>query len=109
MTTDFRFVTHAAQSHAHVLAAGGLGNGLTQRGLAHARRAYQAEDGRLDLVHALLHSKIFKNAVLDLFQAKVVFVEHFLGIGQIMLDLGLLAPGQTGQHFDVVAHHRSFS
>ena len=28
--TDLGFVTHAPQGHAHVLAPGGLGNGLTQ-------------------------------------------------------------------------------
>src|SRR2546427_13126962 len=33
------------------------------------------------LVHTLLHSKIFKDAVLDLFEAEVVGIEHVLGIG----------------------------
>jgi hypothetical protein len=67
--------------------------GLAQRGLAHAGPP-QAQDGRLDLVHALLHGEVFEDAVLDLLQAVVVFVEHLLGVGQVVLDLGLLAQGR---------------
>ncbi|MNV11974.1 hypothetical protein D3C71_1025570 [compost metagenome] len=103
--TDFSFVAHATQGHAHVLAARGLGNGLPQRGLAHARWPHQAQDGSLHLVHALLHRKIFKDAVLYLVQAKVVFVEHAFGIDQVMLDLGLLTPRQRREHVNVVTHH----
>jgi hypothetical protein len=83
-----------------------LATGLAERSLAHARRAHQAQDGGLDLVHALLHREVFKDAVLDLLQAVVVFVEHALGMRQVVFDLGLLAPGQTHQGVDVVAHHR---
>mmetsp|Transcript_15238 Transcript_15238/g.28562 ORF Transcript_15238/g.28562 Transcript_15238/m.28562 type:complete len:338 (-) Transcript_15238:699-1712(-) len=35
----------------------------------------------------------------------MVFIEHHLGIRQVVLDLGLLAPGQVDQGVDVVAHH----
>jgi hypothetical protein len=94
VAADLGLVAHAAQRHAHVLAPGGLGNRLAQRGLAHAGGPHQAQDGRLDLVHALLHREVFQDAVLDLVQAVVVFVEHILGIAQVVLDLGLLAPGQ---------------
>jgi hypothetical protein len=93
---DFGFVAHAAQRHAYVLAPRGFGNRLAQRGLAHAGWPHQAQNGRLDLVHALLHGKVFKDAVLDLIEAEVVFVEHHrFGVAQIVLDLGLLAPGQS--------------
>jgi hypothetical protein len=108
VAADLGLVAHAAQRHAHELAAGGAGHALAQRGLAHARRAHQAQDGRLDLVDALLHREVFEDAVLDLVQAVVVFVEHVLGIGQVVLDLGLLAPGQVDQGVDVVAHHGGF-
>ena len=40
------------------------------------------------------------------FQAVVVLVEHVLGEAQVVLDLGLLRPGQVDQGVDVVAHHR---
>jgi len=81
---------------------------LTQRGLAHARRPDQAQDWRFHLVHALLYREVFKDAVLDLVEAVMVFVEDALGIHQVVLDLGLLAPGQRGEHIDVVTHHRRF-
>src|SRR2546427_4954506 len=61
---DFRLVTHAAQRHAHVLAARGLGDGLAQRGLAHARRSDQAQDGdrkstRLNSSHSQISYAVF--------------------------------------------------
>jgi hypothetical protein len=61
------------------LRPGGARHALAERGLAHARGAHQAQDRRLDLVDALLHREVFEDAVLDLFQAEVVFVEHVLG------------------------------
>ena len=36
----------------------------------------------------------------------MVLVQHRLGIGQVVLDFGLFAPGQAREHFNVVAHHR---
>ena len=104
---DLCLVTHAAQRHAHVLAAGGLGHGLAQRGLAHARGANQTQDRRLHLVHALLHGKVFQDAVLDALQAVVVLVQDAFGLSQVLLDLGLLAPGQADQHIQIVARHAS--
>ena len=38
----------------------------------------------------------------------MVFVEDALGIHEVVLDLGLLAPRQRGEHVDVVTHHRRF-
>ena len=94
MPPDFGLVAHAAQGHTHIFAPGGLGHRLPQRGLAHARRAHQAQNRRLHLVHALLHCKVFQDAVLDLFQTVVVFVQHLFGQRQVVLDLGFLVPGQ---------------
>ncbi|EKD96744.1 MAG: hypothetical protein ACD_23C01300G0001, partial [uncultured bacterium] len=108
MPTDLRFVAHATERHAHVFTPGRLGNRLPQRGLANARWPHQAKDGGLHLVHALLHCKVFKDAVLDLVETEMVFVQHRFGIAQIVLDLALLAPRQAGEHVDIAAHHRGF-
>ena len=108
MATDLGLVAHTTQGHANELAAGGTCHRLTQRGLADARRANQAQDRCLDLVDALLHREILKDAVLDLVEAVMIFIQHRLGAGQVVLDLGLLAPGQIDQGLDVVAHHRCF-
>ena len=109
MATNLGLVTHATQGHAHVLAPGCLGDRLAQRGFTHARRAHQAQNRGLQLVHTLLHSEVFQNTVFDLIEAVVVFIEHVFGDHQVFLDLGFLAPGQVGQGLDVVAHHRCLS
>src|SRR6202011_6314237 len=45
VTADFRLVVNATQRDAGELATQRAGNGLTQRGLAHARRSDQGDEG----------------------------------------------------------------
>jgi hypothetical protein len=81
VAADFGFVTHAAQGHAHELAAGGARHTIwPRRGLANARGADQAQDGRLDLVDTLLHREVLEDAFLDLVKAVVVLVQHLFGV-----------------------------
>jgi hypothetical protein len=108
VTTDLGFVAHTTQSHAHELAAGGTRHALAERGLADPRRPDQAQDRRLDLIDALLHGQVLEDAVLDLLQTEVVFIEHTLGMRQVVFDLGLLRPRQADQGVDEVAHHSGF-
>src|SRR3546814_14031415 len=65
LAADLRLVAYAAEAHAHEIAAGGPGDRLAERGLADARRADQAKDRSLDLLHALLNREIFENPLLD--------------------------------------------
>ena len=104
VATDLGLVAHAAERHAHELAPGRARHALAERGLADARRPDEAQDRRLDLVDALLHREVLEDAVLDLVQPVVVLVEHLLGEGEVVLDLGLLRPRQVDQRVDVVAH-----
>ena len=108
MAANFSFIPHTAQRHAHKLTPGRLGNRLTKRGLADARRADKAQDGPGQLIGALLHSQIFDNALLDLFKSVMVRVEHGLRGGQILLDLGALAPRQRQQPIQIIAHNGGF-
>ena len=108
MAANLGLVAHAAQRHAHKLTVDRAGNRLPQRGLAHAGRADQAQNRRLELVHALLHGQILDNALFHLVQAKVVFVEHGFSVFQVFADLGFFLPRQLDQRFDVVAHHGGF-
>src|SRR3546814_16657341 len=55
---------------------GGACDRLAKRRLANPRRADQAQDGRLEFIHPLLHGQVFDNALLDLFQAIVVRVQQ---------------------------------
>ncbi|MNM92285.1 hypothetical protein D3C81_1046120 [compost metagenome] len=105
---DLGLVTHATQCHAHELAVRGARHRLAERGLAHTGGANQAQDRRLHLVHALLHREVLENPFLDLLEAIVVFVEHALGVRQVVIDLALLAPRQVDQRVDVVAHDGGF-
>ena len=81
---------------------------LAERGLADARRADQAQDRALELLHALLHGEVLDDALLHLLQPVVIFVEHFLGDGDVGVHLAPLLPRALHQPVDVVAHHGRF-
>ncbi|ENN85911.1 hypothetical protein RHSP_17182 [Rhizobium freirei PRF 81] len=109
VTADLGFVTNAAKRHADILTAGRLGDRLSERGLADARRADEAQDRALDLGGACLDGQIFDDAFLDLVEAEMIRFEDLLGIAQICLDLRLLVPGNTQQPIEIVAHDGRFS
>ena len=67
MSTNFGFIAHATQAHAHKLAAGSTRNRLAERGFADARRSDKAKNRRFEPVDALLHGQIFDDPFLDLF------------------------------------------
>ena len=84
MAADLGLVAHAAERHAHELAAGRLGDRLAERGLADAGRADEAEDRPLQLVRAALHGEVFDDPLLDLVEAVMIGVEHLLGEGEVV-------------------------
>ncbi len=81
MAPDLGFVTHATKAHAHEFATGGLGDRLAKRRLANAVRADEAEDRTRELVRAALHREILDDPVLDLVEAVMIGIEHFLARG----------------------------
>ena len=105
MSANFALVVHAAQGHAHKLAAGGAGNRLAQARLAHAGRAHQAQNRGLHLVDPALHGQVLEDALLDLLKPPVVLVENPGGLAQVGRHLGLLLPGQLKQRIEVAANH----
>ena len=78
VAADLGFIPHAAKADAHILAAQTFGDGACNTGLAHARRAYKADDLCLHVRCQLAHGQRFQNAVLHLFQAVVVAVQNLL-------------------------------
>ncbi len=108
MAANLGLVAHAAERHAHELAAGGLGDRLAERRLAHAGRTDEAQDGRLQLVDALLHREILDDALLDLLEAVVILVEDAHGVREVLADLALLAPRQGRERVDERAHDGRF-
>ena len=108
MAADLGLVAHAAERQAHELAVHGAGDRLGQRGLAHARRARQRQDGRLRLLDERAHGQELEHALLDLLEAVVVFVEHLLGVLEVAALLALLVPRHRDQPVEVVARHGRF-
>ena len=77
-----------------------------EAGLAHARRAHEAEERALHLVLELAHGEVLDDALLDLLQAVVVLVEDLLGLLEVQVVLGGLAPGQGDHPVQPVAERR---
>ena len=75
VATDLRLVAHAAQRQPVELAPHGLGDGLAERGLAHARRTDKADDRPLGVLVELAHGQVFEDALLDPVEPVVVLVE----------------------------------
>ena len=113
MAADLGLVAHAAQRHAHELAARGPGDRLADRGLAGARRPDQRQDGARALVLGdaailpqLAHGQVLGDAVLDVLEAGVVGVQHLARVHRIEPLLGALRPRHREQPVEVGPDHR---
>ena len=103
MAADLGLVAHAAERHAHELAAERIGDGLGERRLADARRAEKAEDRSLDVRIQLAHRQILEHAVLHLLEAGVVGVEHVFRALEIDRILGALRPRERDDPVEIRA------
>src|SRR5690606_8613305 len=108
VAADLGFVVYAAQAQARELAPGGAGDALTQRCLAHAGGAYEAQDGAAALGVEFAHGKIFKNAALDLLEPIVVGLENVARLRNVDALVGDDVPGQFGKPVEVGAQRRIF-
>ena len=112
VAADLGLVADAAEAHAHELASERAGDRLAQRRLADAGGSDEAEDGSAALVLDLAlapeaaHRQVLEDAVLDLFQAGVIGLEHCARGCHVVLVVGLLAPGQGQQPVEVGADRR---
>src|SRR3954466_3911050 len=104
MAPDLGLVANAPERNAHKLTAGRLGDRLSERRLADARRANKAEDRASELVGPALHRQVLDDAVLHLLQTVVVAVQNALRVREVVLHLRLLAPWDGEQPVEVVAH-----
>jgi hypothetical protein len=69
-----------------------------------AGRADKAQDRSSQLVDALLDREMLDDALLDLLQPVVAVVEDLLRERQILVDFGVLVPGNREQPVEIVAH-----
>ena len=98
-------VMHAAQRHAHKLAAQRLGDRLAQRCFAHTRRSHQAQNGAVACGVEFAHRQKFHNALLDFVQPKVIVVQQLPGARHVNVVRRRGFPGQFDQPVQVGAHH----
>ncbi len=106
MAADLRFVVHAAQRDADELASERPGDGLAERGFAHARRPDKAEDRTLHTRLKLLHGQVVEDPLLDLFEVVVILVEDRLALDEVdVLGARGLGPRQRGHPFQIGPRH----
>ena len=98
MAADLRLVVHAAQRDALEFAAQGARDRPAERGFSHSRRPDKAEDRPLHIGLELEHAEIVENAVLDLLQLVMVFVENLAALEISIFEPELLAQGRTASH-----------
>ena len=108
MAADFRLIAHSAERHPDELAAGGLGDRHAERGLADARRSDETENRTFGIFHQLANGEKFEDALLDLLETIVIFVQNFLGARDVADFLGTLLPRHRQQPVEVVARNRRF-
>ncbi len=93
MAADFGFIANAAEGDADEFAAGGMADGHGQGSLANAWRADEAQDRALGILHQLADGEKFEDAVLDFFEAVVLFVQNFFGGPDVANFLGSFFQG----------------
>ena len=105
MAANLGFVAHAAKRDADELPLHRAGDGLAERGLADAGRADEAEDRALHVAFELADREVLDDALLDLVEIVVIFVEHAPCFDRIEAILGDLVPRQLEDPLDIGADH----
>src|SRR5258708_3335723 len=105
MAADFRFVTHAAERHAHELAARGFGDRHSERSLAHARRPDETKNRAFGIFYQLADGEKFEDALLDFLEAIMIFVQSFFGARDVADFFRPLLPRHGQQPVEIVARN----
>jgi hypothetical protein len=105
MAADFRLVANSAQRDTDELARHRTRDRLAERRLAHAGRADEAQDRPLHVALQLADGQILDDALLDLVEIVVVFVESFARLDGIDPVGSRHAPRHVQDPVDVRAEH----
>ena len=97
MPADLRFVPHAAERHAHELAAQRTRDRTRERSLANTRWSDETENRAVHLADLLEYSDVIKNAILHILETVVILVQHLLRTPDIERVFGADVPRQR-QH-----------
>ena len=103
VAADLRLVVHAAERDTRELAVRGVGNAHGNARLAGARRADKAQHAALDIGRELAHGQILRDAVLDLFEAEVLFVQHLARGAHVERFLRARVPRQLEADVQIIA------
>ena len=101
VSADLALVMQSAQRNAAVLAAEGRRYRFSERGLADARRAPEAEDRRFHVAFQLEHGEVLDYPFLNALKAEMVIVKHLLGVGQIEVVFSNFVPRQLQKGRDI--------
>src|SRR5208337_2313239 len=104
-----RLVVHAAEAHANKLAVHGARDRLTERCLADAGGADEAEDRRFAARRQLADGKIFDDPALDLLEIEVILVEDAARRRDVDRRLLGKGPGQFDQPVEIGPYHPIFA
>ena len=103
VSSDLGLVADSAQRHPDELPSQGAGDAPAEGRLAHAGRTDEAEDGPLDLLGEGADGQVLEDALLDLHQPVVVFIQDLLGFPQVEIIHRALVPGDREHPVEVVA------
>ena len=98
VAADLRLVVHTTER-----AVRGVGNAHGNTRLAGARRADKAQHAALDIGRELAHGQILRDAVLDLFEAEVLFVQHLARGAHVERFLRARVPRQLEADVQIIA------
>ena len=106
VSPDFRFVTHAAERHAHVFSPHRLGNGMGNGGLADPGRSFQTYYLSLDIRNQRTHGDQFQYALLDLIHTVMVAFENRLRVLYAEIVLRPHAPRNRQTYVEISPYDR---
>ena len=102
MATNLCFVAHAPERHAHELPPECARDRPTQRRLAYARWADEAENRSLHVPHQRQHPDVVEDAVLHFLETIMILVEHPPSVCDVEDVVAALGPRQAENPIDVV-------
>src|SRR5690606_12923804 len=108
VAADLGLVVHAPEARAAELQADRFRDALSERRLADARRADEAQNGAAAFRVQLAHGEILEDAALDLLEPVVVLVEDLARLRDIAVLRVELRPRQRDEPVEVRPNHRTF-
>ena len=106
MSADFCLVPHASERNANEIAPHRISDRSPKRGLSHARRPDEAEDGRFTLGPQFKNSQVFEDAFFDFIEVIVIAVENFSRFDDIDLFCCENIPGQCYKPVQIRSRYR---